>query len=95
MCGLMDDMVSFLDQLIQKETSKPRLRENIQRCKDFVREYGWPEEDYYILVVQGEVKVLTEEKSFALHGLSANPDAFLLVSSNKPLSASPAEATNY
>lgn len=38
---MMDDMLSFLDQLIQKETN-PKRRENIQRCKEFVKEHCWP-----------------------------------------------------
>lgn len=45
---MMEEILSYLDRLISKETSNPRRRKNIQICKDFVREFGWPEDDYYI-----------------------------------------------
>lgn len=87
-------MLTYLDRLISKETSNPRRRKNIQICKDFVREYGWPEDDYYIWVMQGVVKVITQEERFSLPRSPAKADAFLLVSSNEPISAS-TEVANY
>lgn len=91
---MMEVMMTFLNQLIQKELSNPRRRKNMQICKDFVREYGWPEDDYCIRVLQGEVKVMTEKKCFALPASPDNVDTFLLVSSKESISASSAEIAN-
>lgn len=92
---MMEAMLIYLDQLIQKETSNPRRRENIQICRDYVRQYDWPEDDYYIWVVQGVVKVITQEERFELPPSPAKADNFLLVRSSGPSSASSAETTKY
>lgn len=91
---MMEVMMIFLDRLVQEELSNPRRRKNIQICKDFVREYGWPEDDYCVRVWQGEVKVITETQRSALPPSLDRVDAFLLVSSNEFISASSAEITN-
>ncbi|KAL1851632.1 hypothetical protein Daus18300_012505 [Diaporthe australafricana] len=75
---MMEDMLSFLDQLIQKETSNLRRGDNIQRCKEFVNEHGYLEEDYTIRVLQGVVKVLAQEERFALPLSPDRVDPFLL-----------------
>lgn len=91
---MLEVMLSFLDQSIEEETSNPTRRKNIQVCKDYVREYGYPEDDYYIRVVQGVVTVLNQEERFALLPTPNRADNFLLVSSNKAGSVSSAEITN-
>lgn len=89
---MMDDMLRFLNQLIQKDTN-PRRRENIQRCKESVKEHGGPEEDYYIRVMQVVVKVLTEEEGLAIPPSPAKVNAFLLVSGDEAVSASFAQVS--
>lgn len=80
---MMEDVLSCLDRMIQNETKNPGRRENMQIGKDFVREHGWPEEDYCIWVLKGVVLVLTEEQMWALPKSPARADAFVLVSNHK------------
>lgn len=80
---MMEDMLSCLDRMIQKETKNPRRRENMQIGKDFVKEHGWPQGDYCIWVLKGIVLVLTEEQMWALPNSPARADAFVLVSNHK------------
>lgn len=42
---LLNMLLGFLDKRIQDETN-PRRRESIQLCHNFVKEHGYPEEDY-------------------------------------------------
>lgn len=78
---MFEAILDFLDQEIQKETSNPKRRASIQLCRDFVSEYGFPEEDHYIHVKDGVVRVLTVEERSRLPGSPSNVNNFLLVSS--------------
>lgn len=78
---MFEAILNGLDQKIQNETSNARRRESIQLCRDFVAEYGFPEEDHYIYVKDGVVRVLTKEESTRLPGSPTNVNNFLLVSS--------------
>lgn len=91
---MLEVMMRFLDQLIEEETSNPTRRKNIQICKDYVGEHGYPEDDYYIRVVQGVVTVLNQEERFALPPTPNRADNFLLVSSYKASFVYSAEITN-
>lgn len=44
---IFNELLGFLDKRIQDETN-PRRRESIQLCQNFVKEHGYPEEDYYL-----------------------------------------------
>lgn len=81
--NMMEDVLGWLDRMIQNETTNPRRRENMQIGKYFVREHGFPEEDYCICVLKGVVLVLTEEQIWALPGSPAWADAFVMVSSHE------------
>lgn len=78
---MFEAILDFLDQEIQKETSNPKRRASIQMCRDFVSEYGFPEEHHYIHVKDGVARVLTEEERSKLPRSPANVNNFLLVSS--------------
>lgn len=75
---MVETMMIFFDQLIEKGRSNPTHCKNIQICKDYVRKHGYPEDDYCILVVQGVVTVLSQEERFALPRVGNPSDNFLL-----------------
>lgn len=81
---IMENMLSCLDEMTQNETSNPRRRENMQLCRDFVRDHGWPKDGYCIWALKGVVLVLTEEQVLKLP--KSNParvDAYTMVSRHK------------
>lgn len=82
---MFEAILNFLDQENQKETSNPKRRASIQLCRDFVSEFGFPEEDHYIFAKDGAVRVLTEEERSDLPSSPKNVNNFLLVSSISPL----------
>lgn len=83
---LLHDLLGFLDQRIQNETN-PRRRESIELCQDFVKEHGYPEENYYIYAwaTHGIVRVLNEDDLKTLpNTIEHARERYTLVSWNKP-----------
>lgn len=81
----MEYRLSCFDEMIQNEMSNPRRRENMQLCRDFARDNGWPNENYCILALKGVVLVLTEQQLVKLPKSPFRRDAFTLVSRYKPV----------
>lgn len=79
-------MVGFLDQRIQDETNA-RRRESIMLCQDFIKEHGYPVENYYIYAWarHGVVRVLNEDDSKTLpNTIEHARERYILVSCNNP-----------
>ncbi|POS72423.1 hypothetical protein DHEL01_v209179 [Diaporthe helianthi] len=65
---LLNDLLGFLDKKIQDETLDPKRRESIRLTRNFVKEHGYPVEEYciYAWATHGIVKVLTDEQTKSL-----------------------------
>lgn len=83
---LFNELLVFLNQRMHDETS-PRRRESIKLCQDFIREHGYPVENYYIYAwaTQGIVRVLNEDESNMLPNTVEHArERYILVSCDEP-----------
>lgn len=83
---LLHELLGFLNQRIQDENN-PRRRESVQLCQDFVREHGYPVENYYVYAwaTHGIVRVLHEDESKTLpNTIEHARERYILVSRSKP-----------
>ncbi|KAL1865053.1 hypothetical protein Daus18300_007400 [Diaporthe australafricana] len=84
---LWNGLLGVLDKEIQDETLNPTRRLSIQLCRDFVKEHGYPVEDYYIYAwaTHGIVIIMNENQIQNLpRSVERSRDSFILVSSNMP-----------
>lgn len=60
---LSDELLGFLDQRVQDDAN-PRRRESTKLCQNFVREHGYPVDNYYIYAwaTYDIVRVLNEDE---------------------------------
>lgn len=83
---IMENLLNCLDEMTQNETSNLRRRENMQLCRDFVRDHGWPNEGYCIWALKGVALVLTEEQVLKLpKSPPARVDVYTMASRQKPV----------
>lgn len=83
---LLNELMGFLDQRIHDEINH-RRRESIKLCQDFIREHGYPVDNYYIYAwaTHGIVRVLKEDESNILPNTVEHArERYILVSRNEP-----------
>lgn len=83
---LLNELLGFLNQRIQDENN-PRRRESMQLCQDFIREHGYPVENYYVYAwaTHGIVRVLNEDESKTLpNTIEHARERYILVRCQKP-----------
>lgn len=83
---LLDELLGFLDQRVRNDAN-PRRRESMKLCQNFVREHGYPVDNYYIYAwaTHGIVRVLNEDESNILPNTVKHVrERYILVSCNEP-----------